>query len=55
MPVFRSVYQLANCLEEKGGDMSSEGALEEVIAKWLAGLEWGNEAPEQLDLFEKRR
>jgi hypothetical protein len=27
--------------------------LEEVIAKWFDGLEWGNEKPEQLELFKQ--
>lgn len=27
--------------------------LDDAIAKWLDGLEWGNEEPEQLDLFKQ--
>jgi len=26
--------------------------LEQIISQWLDGLEWGNEEPEQLNLFE---
>lgn len=31
--------------------MSNEEALEVIIAKWFDGLEWGNEEPVQLDMF----
>jgi hypothetical protein len=46
---------VANDLEETKGNMSNEEELEVIIAKWFDGLEWGNEEPEQLDLFRKRR
>lgn len=34
--------------------MTEKEALEVIIDKWLDGLEWGNEEPDKLNLFNNQ-